>query len=68
MIPKFFFIKVSYEPVENESAFDKNFIAYQFNGDRDKTSFDEYLETIKPKLKNVIDIIKESGDILKYSI
>ena len=67
MIPKFFLIKVSYEPVENESAFDKNFIAYQFNGDRDKTSFDEYLETIKPKLKNVIDIIKESGDILKYS-
>ena len=54
--------------MENESAFDKNFIAYQFNGDRDKTSFDEYLETIKPKLKNVIDIIKESGDILKYSI
>ena len=60
-----------YEQVEIESGFDVNFIAYVFNGDKDKTLLlDEYLEIIKTYLKNVISSLKESGEwktqLLKY--
>ena len=40
--------------VETESVFDKNYITYGFDGDRNKvSSIKEYLEIIRPYLKNV---------------
>ena len=40
--------------VETESVFDKNYITYGFDGDRNKVpSLKEYLEIIRPYLKNV---------------
>ena len=44
----------SNDSVETESAFDKNYITYGFDGDINKVySLKEYLEIIRPYLKNV---------------
>ena len=41
--------------------FDRNFITYEFNVDRDKAlPRSEYLEIIKPYLKNEKDSLKDS--------
>ena len=46
-----------------ESVFDRNFITYSFNSNRDKTlKLNEDLIIIRPYLKHFIDSLKECGE------
>lgn len=46
-----------YELIEMESAFHRNLITYEFNGDENKTlSLNEYLEIIGLYLKKMLEI------------
>ena len=45
-----------YEPVEIKSAFDGNYIEYESRGDKDdNSSLEEYLNIIRPYLRDMID-------------
>ena len=45
-----------------EAVFNRNSIIYEVNGDEDKTLLlNEYLERIKPYLKNIINSLNESS-------
>ena len=45
-----------YEPVENKSAFNGNYMEYESRGDNDDNlSFEEYLNTFRPYLRDMID-------------
>ena len=44
-----------YKPIEIKSAFDGNYIEYESNGDNnDNLSLEEYLNIIRPYLRDVI--------------
>lgn len=54
--------KEYHDPMEIESAFNRNFTKYEFNGDRYKTlSFNEYLKIFTSYLIIAIASIKDSG-------
>ena len=45
-----------YEPIEIKSAFDGNYIEYESKGDNnDNLSLEEYLNIIRPYLRDMID-------------
>ena len=51
------------QAVETEALFGRNFVIYEFNSDRDKTSLlNDYVEKIKPYLMNFIGSLKVSGE------
>lgn len=57
--------KDQHEAIEFESVLHRNFMTYDFNGNRDKTlQLDEYLIIIRPYLKNFVDSFKSlvNGD------
>ena len=47
--------KECYKPIRTGNAFSSNYIKYKSNGDKDKTSIEEYLHEIKPYLNDLID-------------
>ena len=47
--------KDHYEPQKLKGAFDDEYIEYESNGDKNKTSIEEYLNVIRPYLSNMID-------------
>ena len=52
-----------YEPTEIKSAFDDGYMLYESRGDKDtKLSIDEYFDTIRPYLKDMIDNHKARGE------
>ena len=52
-----------YEPIEIKSAFDGSYIQYKSIGDRDANlSLDEYLNIIRPYLRDMIDDHKARGE------
>ena len=44
-----------YEPIEIKSAFNGNYIEYESKGDKDNLSLEEYLDIIRPYLRDMID-------------
>ena len=52
-----------YEPTEIKNAFDGGYMLYETRGDKDaKLSIDEYVDIIRPYLKDVIDNHKARGE------
>ena len=50
-----------YKPVRVSNVWRKNYIEYKSNGDRNKTlSVDEYLNKIRPYLKDIINNLRKS--------
>ena len=57
-----------YKPVRVSNFWSNNYIEYQSSGDRNKTlSFEEYLNKIRPSLKDIINNLKKS-DIWKIQL
>ena len=53
-----------YEPIEIKSALDNNYIEYESRGDNnDNLSLAEYLDTIKPYLREMIDNYKWHSEL-----
>ena len=52
---------LDYEPVLIKSGFDNNYLEYMSNGNN-SLSFDEYLESIKPYLYDLINVYKAKGE------
>ena len=53
-----------YEPIEIKSALDNNYIEYESRGDNnDNLSLAEYLDTIKPYLRDMIDNYKWHSEL-----
>ena len=54
--------KKYYQPVRVTNFWSNNYIEYKNNGDRTKTlSVEEYLNKIRPYLKDIINNLKKSG-------
>ena len=52
-----------YEPVKNKSAFKGNYIEYESRGDNnDNLSLEEYLNIIRPYIRDMIDNYKAHGE------
>ena len=51
-----------YKQITIGNAFSSNYIEYESNGDKDKTSIKEYLDEIKPYLNNLKDNHKTQGE------
>ena len=50
-----------FKPVRVSGFWSNNYIEYQRNGDRNKTLFvDEYLNKLRPYLKDIIDNLKQT--------
>ena len=50
-----------YKPVRVNNFWNNSYVEYESNGDRNKTlSVEEYLNKIRPYLKNVINNLKKS--------
>ena len=49
-----------YKPVRVGNIWSNNYIEYESNGDRNKTSVEEYLNKIKPYLRDIINNLKKS--------
>ena len=52
-----------YKPIRTNSAFHNNYIRYEIKGDKDKiSSIKEYLNMIRPYLRDVINDHKTQGE------
>ena len=49
-----------YKPVRVSNFWSNSYIEYKSNGDRNKTSVEEYLNKISPYLKDIINNLKKS--------
>ena len=55
------FSALDYEPVLIKPGFDGNYLEYMSNGSN-SSSFDEYLELIRPYLGDLINVYKTKGE------
>ena len=54
--------KVYHKPIKIKGAFNNNYIEYETRGDKDKTlSLEDYLNIIRPSLRDVINNHKTRG-------
>ena len=53
-------IKINYyKPIKTKSAFNNNYVEYESRGDKNKNlSLEDYLDTIRPFLRDMINIHK----------
>ena len=54
--------EISYEPVKVINFWSNNYIEYKSNGDKDRIlSVEEFLDKIRPYLRDIINDIKQFG-------
>ena len=52
-----------YKPIKTNDAFNSNYIEYEYKGDKNKTlSIKEYLNMIRPYLRDIINDHKTQGE------
>ena len=70
-IKKLFYLSTDedyYKPIKTNDAFDSNYIEYESKGDKNKTlSIKEYLNMIRPYLRDIINDQKTQGEWKVYS-